>query len=163
MTNDELEKIYKAYYQSLFLFAFSLSHNKEDAEDLVANTFVKALLSYQDGNLKAWLYTVLKNEYYNLYKKKKKLIDEASIDISSLKDTTNVLSQIIHQDNKRWLYEKIYTLPQREQEVMLLSLQKQLSDLEISQILHISIENIRVIRNRAKKKLKQLYEKEMSI
>ena len=55
MHHDDLEIIYKKYYTPLFLFAFSLTKNKEDAEDLVANAFVKAFLSYQKGNLKAWL------------------------------------------------------------------------------------------------------------
>ena len=68
---DEIDLLYQKYYYSLFLFAFSLTHQKADAEDLVMNTFVKALLSFEDGNLKAWLYTVLKNEFYNMTKKKK--------------------------------------------------------------------------------------------
>lgn len=43
---------------------------------------------------------------------------------------------------------------------MLLSLQKNLDDDEISQILNIKVEHIRVIRNRVKKKLIDLCEKE---
>lgn len=71
MRNDDLEIIYQKCYRQLFLFAFSLTRNKEDAEDLVSNTFIKALLSFEDGNLKVWLYQVLKNEFYNMYKRKK--------------------------------------------------------------------------------------------
>lgn len=160
MTNNELEMIYKKYYQSLFLFAFSLSKNKDDAEDLVANAFVKALLSYKNGNLKAWLYTVLRNEYYNLYKKKKKLLGEEDIEISYIEDSVDVLAEVIHQEEKRWLYEQIYALNQRDKEVMLLSLQKNLDDEEISRILNIKVKHIRVIRNRVKKKLIHLCEKE---
>lgn len=70
MRNDTLEQAYAYYYQSLFLYAYSLTKNKDDAEDLVANAFVKAIFSYKEGNLKAWLYMVLKNDYYTMYKKR---------------------------------------------------------------------------------------------
>lgn len=71
MNNKELEIFYQKYYKTLFLYAFSLTKNKADAEDLVMNAMVKALLSFKEGELKPWLYTVLKNDYYNLVKKKK--------------------------------------------------------------------------------------------
>ncbi|WP_353956649.1 RNA polymerase sigma factor [Allocoprobacillus halotolerans] len=72
MKRQELEIIYMQYYKPLLLYAFSLTHHKADAQDLVANTFVKALLSFKEGNIQAWLYRVLKNEFYNMYKKQKK-------------------------------------------------------------------------------------------
>ena len=100
MHHDDLEIIYKKYYTPLFLFAFSLTKNKEDAEDLVANAFVKAFLSYQKGNLKAWLYIVVKNEYFNLYKKRKRLIDEGKLDIQSIQSSLDILNDVIHQEKK---------------------------------------------------------------
>lgn len=160
MKHDELEVTYKKYYQSLFLFAFSLTRNKEDAEDLVANVFVKALLSYHSGNLKAWLYTVLKNEYYNYYKKRKKILDKGEMTLTMISDTTDVLKDVIHQEEKQWLYKQIYTFKQRDREVMLLSIQNDLNDQQIGKILHISSQHVRVIRNRVKKKLIELCQKE---
>ena len=74
MKNDELEIVYRQYYRQLFIYAFSLTQNKEDAEDLVANTFVKALLSFEEGNIKSWLYIVLRNEFMNMYKKRNRLV-----------------------------------------------------------------------------------------
>lgn len=160
MHHDDLEEIYKKYFTPLFLFAFSLSKNEEDAKDLVANTFVKAFLSYEKGNLKAWLYTVLKNEYYNLYKKRKRLIDEGKLDMTLLQFDLNVLNEVIHNEEKQWLYKQIYRLNDRDRNVLLLSIQKDLKDSEIAQILNLTTEHVRVIKNRAKKKLIELYQKE---
>lgn len=160
MKYDELEIIYKKYYQSLFLFAFSLSKNKADSEDLVASTFVKALLSYHEGNIKAWLYIVLKNEYYNYYKKRKKILNEGEMRLTMVKDTTDVLKDVIHQEEKQWLYKQLYTFKQRDREVMLLSIQNDLNDQQIGEILHISTQHVRVIRSRVKKKLIELCQKE---
>lgn len=157
MKKDELEIVYQKYYKSLFLYAFSLTKNKEDAEDLVANTFVKAFLSFEEGNMKSWLYLVLRNEFYTMYKKRKHMIH---IDVDILESTDNIIQRFFHQEQKRWLYKQIYALPDRERNIMLLSLQSQLDDQTISQMLNISIDNVRVIKHRVKKKLIDLCQKE---
>lgn len=163
MHHDDLEIVYKKYYTPLFLFALSLTKNKEDAEDLVANAFVKAFLSYEKGNLKAWLYTILKNEYFNLYKKRKRLIDEGKLDIQSFQSPLDVLNDVIHQEEKQWIYKQIYQMNERDRNVMLLSIQKDLSDKEIAIILNLKVEYVRVIKNRIKSKLIELYQKEAKL
>lgn len=65
-------------------FAYSLTHNQEDAKDLVQDTYMKAV-AYKDKfreatNLKAWLYTIMKNTFINNYRrqsKSKTIIDQS--------------------------------------------------------------------------------------
>ena len=121
---------------------------------------MKAFLSYQKGNLKAWLYIVVKNEYFNLYKKRKRLIDEGKLDIQSIQSSLDILNDVIHQEKKQWIYKQIYQMNERDRNVMLLSIQKDLSDKEIATILNLKTEHVRVIKNRAKNKLIELYQKE---
>lgn len=57
-------------------FALSLTSNNDDAQDLLQDTFVKALV-YRDKftdstNLKAWLFTIMKNTFINNYRRKVK-------------------------------------------------------------------------------------------
>lgn len=156
MTNDYLEKIYKTYYQPLFLYAFSLCKNVDDASDLVSSAFVKAFLSYREGNIKTWLYTVLKNEYYNLYKKRKRIINH---DINLSIDSGDIVNEFIKEEQVRWLYNQIYSLNHLEREIMLLSLQEELSDKDIARITNTSINNVRVIKHRVKQKLISLSKK----
>lgn len=162
MTNEYLEDIYKQYYNQLFLYAFSLAQNKADAEDLVANTFVKAFLSFRGGHLKAWLYIVLKNEYLNMCKKKRKWLDEGKIDLNNISSPSFILKTLIKEEQKRWLYEQIFLLNRVEREILLLSLQDDLTDKMIAEMLNLSIENVRVIKHRAKKKLIEKYKEEIS-
>lgn len=157
MKRQELEIIYMQYYKPLMLYAFSLTHHKADAQDLVANTFVKALLSFKEGNIQAWLYRVLKNEFYNMYKKQKRI---SSLNEEQVESSTNLISEFFQQEQKRWLYEHIYQLPDKEKQVMLLSLETSLNDAFISEMLGLSVENIRVIRHRVKNKLIKQYQKE---
>jgi RNA polymerase sigma-70 factor (ECF subfamily) len=58
-----------AFLEPLYATALHLARNRPDAEDLVQDTFVKAL-RFQDRfrrgtNLKAWLYTILHNTWRN--------------------------------------------------------------------------------------------------
>lgn len=160
MENDELIQYYRQHYRSLFLFALSLTKNKEDAEDLVANAFLKAILCFEKGNFKAWIYTVIRNEFLNLYKNKKHFLNGTEFEMNWIESPENILRDYIKQEEKRWLYNQIYLLPDRERQVMILSSFHEVSDEEISQILKISVSNVRVIKHRTKKKLIQLYKEE---
>jgi len=58
---------------SLKNFAISLTHNIDDALDLLQDTYVKAL-SYrskfeENTNLRAWLFTIMKNTFINAYRR----------------------------------------------------------------------------------------------
>ncbi len=74
--------------QSLNYFALSLTHNKEDAHDLVQDTFVKAITyreKFEDStNLKAWLFTIMKNTFINSYRRavKTKQILQSNADVA---------------------------------------------------------------------------------
>lgn len=59
--------------QALKNFAMSLTHNTDDALDLLQDTFVKAITyreKFEDStNLKAWLFTIMKNTFINSYRR----------------------------------------------------------------------------------------------
>jgi len=58
---------------SLKNFALSLTHNTDDALDLLQDTYVKAITyreKFEDStNLKAWLFTIMKNTFINAYRR----------------------------------------------------------------------------------------------
>jgi RNA polymerase sigma-70 factor, ECF subfamily len=66
---------------SLRAFARSLAHNPAQADDLVQDTLVKALANVdrfeQGTNLRAWLFTILRNHYYSQLRKSKREIEDA--------------------------------------------------------------------------------------
>lgn len=79
-TRTEHEKIFEEelfpHINALKTFAYHLSYNEEDANDLVQETYLKAhrfIDKYIQGtNAKAWLFKILKNAYINQYRKKSK-------------------------------------------------------------------------------------------
>ena len=62
------------HLDALYNFAYHLTLNEEDANDLVQDTFLKAfrfINSYERGtNAKAWLFKILKNSFINEYRRK---------------------------------------------------------------------------------------------
>jgi RNA polymerase sigma-70 factor, ECF subfamily len=62
-------------------FGLSLTARGDRADDLVQETLMKAWKhheSFQDGtNLKAWLYTILRNEFYSQIRKRKREVEDA--------------------------------------------------------------------------------------
>jgi RNA polymerase sigma factor (sigma-70 family) len=75
--NDLLfEKELLPHVNALQTFAYHLTYNQEDADDLVQETYMKAyrfIDKYEKGtNAKAWLFKILKNAYINEYRKKVK-------------------------------------------------------------------------------------------
>lgn len=62
-------------------FAVSLSGNRSNADDLVQETILKAWAkqdSFQPGtNIKAWLFTILRNEFYSRMRKKGREVQDS--------------------------------------------------------------------------------------
>ena len=66
---------------ALRAFAWSLSHNSSDADDLVQDTLIKAWThrsKFEPGtNLRAWLFTILRNTYYTaILRRRREVRDE---------------------------------------------------------------------------------------
>jgi RNA polymerase sigma-70 factor (ECF subfamily) len=64
------------HIHSMYNFAYRLTLDRDDAKDLVQDTYLKAyrfIGSFQQGtNAKAWLFRILKNSFINDYRKKSK-------------------------------------------------------------------------------------------
>jgi RNA polymerase sigma-70 factor (ECF subfamily) len=81
---DSLRDAFVAAIRHLRAFAFSLCRDAQLADDLVQETLVKAWQkrgSFEEGtNLKAWLFTILRNNYFSELRKKKHLLAEVNGD-----------------------------------------------------------------------------------
>ena len=126
----------------------------------MANTFVKALTTFRTGNIQAWMYKVLRNEFLDMQKKRKYEIDPDE----RLWDTTPAVDDTydtyLKSQQLKWVYHQIGRLPGLEREVMLLTLQTDYKDTQISEILGISVSNVRVLRHRGKAKILKASEEE---
>ena len=75
MTTIEFTKKLTDLQGKLMNFALKLTSDQEKAKDLLQETFIKALQNQHQfilyNNLKAWMYTIMKNTYINDYRRLK--------------------------------------------------------------------------------------------
>ena len=73
MNNTDFRKLLLAQQAHLLRYARSLTTNREDANDLLQETFLRALTfqaSYQEGtNLRAWVFTIMRHTFINHYRR----------------------------------------------------------------------------------------------
>jgi RNA polymerase sigma-70 factor (ECF subfamily) len=74
--NEIFDKEFMPHINAMHNFAYRLTFNDDDANDLVQDTYLKAFRfmdSFEKGtNAKAWLFRILKNSFINDYRKRSK-------------------------------------------------------------------------------------------
>jgi RNA polymerase sigma factor (sigma-70 family) len=154
---------------ALYNFAYHLTYNEEDANDLVQEAYFKALRfmnKYEVGtNPKAWLFTILKNAFINEYRKKSKQPnkvdfeevvnyhqEEESTNYSNYTDLRTDLIENMMGDEVTIALED---LPEDFRTVILLCDIEGFSYEEIAEILQIPIGTVRSRLHRARNTLKE--------
>lgn len=71
----DFEAVYKSYYLDVYRYVRSLSAAQDIAEEITQETFLKAIKSAEtfDGrkDIRAWLFVIARNLYYNYLKRQK--------------------------------------------------------------------------------------------
>jgi RNA polymerase sigma-70 factor (ECF subfamily) len=160
MTENSLEKLYRQYANEVYLYAFSLCKNHHDAQELVSDTFFKAMISLkqEDGKFKYWLFRVCKNSWLDGIKKNKYLLDKP-IECFSISEK-DVFIHIIMEEERCILYEAIQQLPQTYKEILILYYYCDIPLEVISEMMNISYSAGRMLISRARKRLKERLNKE---
>lgn len=161
MDKELLQEVYRRYSNELYLYLYSFCRNRAEAEDLMQEVFLKALLSLQDShqNFRAWLYLVAKNLCINRLKRNREIAMEEP-ELLERTGGNSPLESILAEEGSRRLYAAMLKLPETQRQAILLQYFAGLSQKEIAQVLGISLGNVRVMVHRGKKVLKQELEGE---
>ena len=160
MENDVLAVVYRTYSREIYLYLYGLSHNRQLSEDLMQETFAKALITVvtADTGIRAWLYKVARNLYFNTYRRDKRLIiglenaeNKAEIRVEI---EESLLSKLLRTEREKALYKALNKLESKKREVLLLQYFSGLSGKDIAKLLDITTENVRILVFRGKKELK---------
>ena len=156
MDRKLIAEAYRLYYRQLYSYAYSLTQNKADSEDLVSEAFVRAILSWSGkGSLRAWLFRVLKNLFIDETRRKKHLMEDRDDLLQDLPDPRPQEEQGNYESRRQWLEEQMKQMSREDREILVLSLYSGMNDKEIAEHLGIRADNLRVKRHRIRKRLKE--------
>lgn len=152
MTKKQLfEKFILENIDSCYRFAFSYTHNKEDAEDIVSQSILKALRSIdslRDTNvIKSWFFKIIANTSLTFLRKNKNIV---FMDYDSIEDTNGTTDDY----SELSFNEIIEKLDIKYKEILILRFFENMTLQEISWVLNINENTIKTRLYRALKILK---------
>jgi RNA polymerase sigma-70 factor (ECF subfamily) len=146
-------------FDQLYNFALWLTQDKAEAEDLVQETYAKALRgfsSFQAGtNFRAWIYRILRNSFLNSRAglKVTVVIDEEGGDgLPAVSSTPESL--LMEQATREIVQQALETLPVHFREILLLCDVEDMSYKEIAETLSIPAGTVMSRLSRARKALR---------
>jgi RNA polymerase sigma-70 factor (ECF subfamily) len=168
---ESFEELAMPLFSQLYNFAHWLAQNREEAEDLVQETYVKALrgfASFQPGtNFRAWIYRILRNTFLTSRTGLKATMtvplgeeDEGPV-ADAATDTQTPEAILIDRDHQDLLRSALEELPLRHREIVLLCEVEEMSYQEIADTLSIPIGTVMSRLSRARAALRAGVQKKL--
>lgn len=157
----DFQELLRRFEIPLLLYATRIIGDRERARDVVQETFVELQQADREqlGDVGAkWLFTVCRNRALNVCRKEKRMAylgDELLEEQGS--DEPSAAERLEKREARGFLLRIVATLPSRQQEVLQLKFQNDLSYQEISEITKLSVSNVGVLIHTALKTLRQRY------
>jgi len=157
----QIEKLYFEYKQDIYNYLLSLTHDPTLSEDLLSETFVKAIFSVGNfkGNssIKTWLFGIARHLWLQNLRKDKPMVEYS--DLLDVYVTDSTFDSVITKQIADKVYELLKTKDERTQKIISMRING-ISYYEISEKIGISENSARVIDFRIKKWLKSVLERE---
>ncbi len=149
--NHAFDILLDRYQNKLFSYIYFLVRDKDLADDVFQETFVKAIVMMQQkryvfsGKFSSWIMRIAHNYVIDLFRQEKKMnvssieSGESSISVEKNMIEDNVESVIVCQQTREEVKRMIEMLPQAQREIVYMRYYQELSFKEIADILDISI------------------------
>lgn len=158
------------HIDSLFRYAVVLTHNRVEAEDLVQETFVRALEALdrlrEDSNIRGWLFTILRNLWLNNLRRHRTGPQIVEVDADEyVADTLAGNSPTAHEileseEDAKHVRAAIEKLPPEFREIIVLREYEELSYQEIASVLGCPAGTVMSRLGRARARLRALLTEE---
>jgi RNA polymerase sigma-70 factor (ECF subfamily) len=161
--SDSFEELAMPLFDQLYNFANWLTRNREDAEDLVQETYAKALKGFPSfrlgTNFRAWMYRILRNTFFTsrtrLQAKMTLSLDSEEKEPAELPVEGNTPETLLmERSNLELLQRAIEELPVDFREILLLCDLEEMSYQEMAETLSIPVGTVMSRLSRARKTLR---------
>jgi len=161
LNNDILIELYKSKSRVIYKYLIKRGCSKEEAEDVMQDSFVKAIEYIEVLDIQkfhSWLFTVSINNYNN-YVKRKNIIREITIDdklfYNIVKSKSNIEKSMIQKEDSINIKEVLNNLKEIYKTLLIMKYDMDLSYKEISEILDMNENTVKIYRYRARNKLEK--------
>jgi RNA polymerase sigma-70 factor (ECF subfamily) len=158
------------YAASIYRLAYGITGRREDAEDIVQETFLRVyghLDQYASprGSVKTWLFTIARNQSINVFSSIKRSMARFWSEQSSDQERGDPLEahpssphmdaerQLSVQQELEMVQRALAKLPQRQRTALLLKAQEDLSYEEIAQVMGTSVSSVESLIFRARQRI----------
>jgi len=163
----KFEELAVPLFDQLYNFARWLTQDDVEAEDLVQETYAKALRgfsSFQSGtNFRAWMYRILRNSFLSSRTGLKVVVpfeeEEHSGAVPAEQETPERV--LVDRAQQKLVQQALVDLPAHFREILLLCEVEEMSYEEISQTLGIPLGTVMSRLSRARRALRSLLEQRM--
>jgi RNA polymerase sigma factor (sigma-70 family) len=159
-----IETLMRRFEVPLLQFAMRITGDRERARDVVQETFMKFVAAATNGAWSAdaepatWLFTVCRNRALNVCRKEKRVMYLNEEFIESYEDEQPMPFELLERKEAAgFLMQIVGTLPPRQQEVIQLKFQNDLSYQQIAEITKTTANNVGVLIHTALKTLRERY------
>jgi RNA polymerase sigma-70 factor, ECF subfamily len=162
LQSGSFEELAMPLFDQLYNFAHWLTRNREEAEDLVQETYAKALKgfsSFQPGtNFRAWMYRILRNTFLTSRTGLKATMtvpldpEDEGPELAVESDTPETI--LIERSNSQLVQSAIDELPVHFREIVLLCEVEEMSYQEIAETLSIPMGTVMSRLSRARRTLR---------
>jgi RNA polymerase sigma-70 factor (ECF subfamily) len=158
LASGTFEELAMPHFDRLYNFAYWLTQDRQEAEDLVQETYVKALKgfsSFQQGtNFRAWIYKILRNTFLTS-RTGLKVAPTVEIDAESENEVLPAVKEtpesiLLQRSDGQLVQQALDQLPVAYREVILLCEVEEMSYQEISATLSIPMGTVMSRLSRAR-------------
>lgn len=155
----DIEEIYNTYYRDVYHFALFFTNNRQEAEDITQETFVKVMKSIgsiqKPERLKTWIFSIAKHTAIDLIRKKKFI--QFLPDWIYEKESEEATPEKKAIQKKEWedLQDALIQLKPNYRSVVILRGLKELTIKETAEVMGCSERKVRVDYHRAIQQMKK--------
>jgi RNA polymerase sigma-70 factor (ECF subfamily) len=156
------------YKDLVFTLAYKMLKNREEAEEIAQDTFIKIYKSAGkfkgDSKFSTWVYKVTYNTCLDYLKKKKRGINITYIedfDLQQLKTLDKISNAIDEKEKNQLIHDCLNVLPSEEAFLLTLFYFEQQSTDEIAKVMDTNANNIKIKLYRTRKKMALLLRQKM--
>jgi RNA polymerase sigma-70 factor (ECF subfamily) len=162
LLSESFEQLAMPHFERLYNFACWLTHDRQEAEDLVQETYAKALKgfsSFQPGtNFRAWIYRILRNAFLSS-RAGLKATPTVPLDFEGEEDVLPAVREtpesiLLQRSDEQLVRQALEQLPVTYREILLLCEVEEMSYQEISTTLVIPMGTVMSRLSRARKALR---------